>query len=207
MKKQRISEKVIHREIIAGTMAVLLLLGGGMAWAGKKDGKKIQLKKDEPAKQEQKAPEKQQQLDPFRDLYNLQQEMDRLFGSTLNPYWDVPEFEAVIDQDMQQAMDLRENPDAFVVQMDLPGLQKSDISIEVKDHVLTVSGKRQQNQQKKEDEKVILQERSLNSFSREVMLPQSVKADEVTAEYKAGVLTITLPKAVKDQEARKIKVK
>jgi len=202
-----ISDKAVQREIVIGTIAVLVLLGGGMAWAGKQDGK-IQLKKDEPAKQEQKAPELMQRPDPFRDLFNLQQEMDRLFGSTLNPYVGFPEFDAVFDQELlQQAMDLREKPDAYVVQMDLPGLKKSDIAIEVKDHVLTVSGERQQSQQKKEDEKVILQERNLNSFSREVMLPKSIKADDVTAEYNAGVLTITLPKAMKDQEARKIQIK
>lgn len=206
MKEQRISEKTIHREIVAGVMVVLLLLGGSMTWAGKHDGK-IQLKKDKPAKQEQKAPEQQQELDPFRDLYNLQQEMKRLFGNTLYPYSGFPEFEAVLDQEMEQSMDLSERPDAFVVQMDLPGLQKSDIAIEVKDHVLTVSGERRENLKKQKDEKVLMQERRLNSFSREVVFAKNVDADTVTAEYKAGVLTITLPKIEKDQEAQTIEIK
>ena len=206
MKKHGITEKEIHREIVAGTVVVLLLLGGSMAWAGKHDGK-IQLKKDEPAQQEQKASKPQQQLDPFRDLFNLRQEMDRIFGSTLNPYWDFPEFEAVFDQAQQQAMDLRERSDAFVVQMDLPGLEKSDIRIEVKDHVLVVRAERRETLKKQKDENVIIQERSLNAFSREVVLPKSVNADEVVAEYKAGVLTITLPKAETDKNARKIEIK
>jgi HSP20 family protein len=206
MNEQGTSRKAIRNEIIGGTMLALLLLGGGMAWAGK-DGKKIQLKKDEPAQQEQKVQDPQQQPDPFRDLFNLQREMNRLFGSTLSPYSGFPEFEAVFDQEFQQAMDLRERPDDFVVQMDLPGLAKSDISIEVRDRVLIVSGERSESQEKKKDEKVIMQERSLNAFSREIVLPKDVKADEVAAEYKDGVLTITLPKAEKDQEARKIEIK
>jgi HSP20 family protein len=206
MKKHMPSEKTIHREIVTGVITVLLLLTGSMAWAGKHDGK-MQLKKDEPAQQQEQVQAPQQQLNPFRDLFNLQHEMDRLFGSTLNPYSGFPEFEAVFDQELQQAMDLRERPDAFVVLMDLPGMQKSDIAIEVKDHVLMVSGKRQETMKKQEDEKIIMQERSLNSFSREVVLPKSVDADKVTAEYKAGVLTITLPKTEKDQKAQKIEIK
>ncbi len=206
MKKQRISEKAIHREIVVGAMAALLLLGGSMAWAGKHGGK-IQLKKDEPAKQEQPSKESLQKPDPFRDLFNLRQEMDRIFGNTLYPYSAFPEFEAVFEQELQQAMDLRERPDAFVIQMDLPGLQKSDISIEVKDHVLMVSAERRETLKKRKDEKMIIRERSLNAFSREVVLPKSVNADGVVAEYKVGVLTITLPKAEKDQGARKIEIK
>ncbi|VGO20219.1 Hsp20/alpha crystallin family protein [Pontiella sulfatireligans] len=206
MKKHGISEKAIYREIIAGAMVALLLLGGSMAWAGKKGGK-IQLKKDEPAKQEQKLQEQRQKPDPFHDLFNLQREMDRLFGNTLYPYSGFPEFEAVFGQELQQAMDLRERPDAFVVQMDLPGLEKSGISIEVKDHVLVVSAERRETLKKQKDEKVIIQERSLNAFSREVVLPKSVDSEKVVAEYNAGVLTVTLPKAEQDKNARKIEVK
>lgn len=206
MKKQRISEKTIQREIIIGTMTVLLLLGSGTVWAKKGDGK-IQLKKNEPTKQEQPSKEALQKPDPFRDLFNLRQEMDQLFGNTLYPYSTFPEFDAVFEQELQQTMDLREQPDAFVIQMDLPGLQKSDISIEVKDHVLAVSAERRETLKKQKDDKMIIQERSLNAFSREVVLPKSVKADEVIAEYKAGVLTITLPKAEKDQGVRKIEIK
>jgi HSP20 family protein len=90
--------------------------------------------------------------------------------------------------------------------MDLPGLEKSDIYIEVKERVLAISGSRKQSTEKKKDEKILMQERSISSFSREVVLPKSVDTDAVSAEYKNGVLTITLPKIEKDREARKIKI-
>lgn len=206
MKKSGACKKTNHRKLVSGAMAVVLLFGGSMVWAGKNDTE-IQLKKDKPAQQGKTAPKPQQKPDPLRDLYNLQWEMDRLFGNALNPYIGFPEFDAVLDQDLKQAMDLRELPDAFVVQMDLPGLQKSDITIEVKDRVLSVSGKREQSMKKKEGEKIIMQERSLNAFSREVVLSKSVDADKVVAEYKDGVLTISLPKTETDQATRKIEIK
>ncbi len=204
MKKQRLSEKTIRREIITGTLAALLLLGGGTAWA--KKGEKIQLKKDAPAQsaQQKQAP---QQPDPFRDMLLLQQQMEQLFGNVINPYSGYPEYEAVFDEEVQQPMDLRETPEAFIVQMDLPGLEKSDISIEVKDRVLSVSGEQKKSKEKKKGEKILVQERSVSAFNREVVLPKGVDADAVTAEYKAGVLTVTLPKTEKDKDVRKIKIK
>ena len=196
------NKKAIRAEIVAGTTLVLLLMAGATAWAGKHDNK-IQLKKDDSVQQKQQ----ERQMDPFRDMILLQQRVEQLFGNMINPYSGFPEYEAVFDEEILQPMDLRETPEAFIVQMDLPGLEKSDISIEVKDRVLAVSGSRKQSAEKKKGEKILMQERSVNSFSREVVLPRSVDTDGVSAEYKAGVLTITLPKTEKDKEVRKIEIK
>jgi len=202
MEKKK--KKSIRAEIVAGTTVVLLLVAGTQVWAGKHDGQ-IQLKKDATAQQQQQV--QKQQMDPFRDMILLQQRMEQLFGNTLNPYCGIPEYEAVFDVEVLQPMDLRETPEAFVVQMDLPGLEKSDITIEVKDHVLAVSGERKQATKKQKGEKILLQERSINAFSREVVLPKGVDTGAVSAEYKAGVLTITLPKTEKDKEVRKVEIK
>lgn len=201
MKKMIKANPSIRAELIAGTTVALLLVAGATAWAGKNDGK-IQLKKDAPEQQQVQT----QPMDPFRDMILLQQQMEQLFGNVINPYSGYPEYEAVFNEEVLQPMDLRETPDSYVVQMDLPGLEKSDISIEVRDRVLAVSGSRKHSTEKKKDEKILMQERSVNSFSREVVLPKSVDTDSVSAEYKAGVLTITLPKTEKDKEVRKIKI-
>ena len=199
-----IRDKAHSERMVIGTVAVLVLLAGSMAWAGKKDGK-IQLKKDKTVKQEQK--QDAQQLDPFQDLVRMQQQMERLFNSTLNPYSGDPEFDYAFEEPEILPLDLRERPDAFVVQMDLPGLEKKDISIEVKDRILTVSGERKTTTKNQKKEKILMQERAMNSFSRELVLTKDVKADAVTAEYKNGVLTITLPKTKVDQESHKIEIK
>ncbi len=205
MKKQKRGEKSIRAEIMAGTLAAVLLLGGGTAWA--KKGEKIQFKKDASAQTAAQSQAAQCQVDPFRDMLQMQREMERMFSSTLSPYSAFPEFGAAMDQTFEQPMDLRETPDAYVVQMDLPGLEKSDISIELKDRVLSVSGEQKKSKEQKTDEKILLQERSVSSFAREVVLPASVDVDAVSAEYKAGVLTITLPKTEKGKDACKIKIK
>ncbi len=202
MERQEKNRRSSRAEIVAGTTLVLLLMAGATAWAGKHDNK-IQLKKDDSVQQKQQ----ERQMDPFRDMILLQQRVEQLFGNMINPYSGFPEYEAVFDEEILQPMDLRETPEAFIVQMDLPGLAKSDISIEVKDRVLAVSGSRKQSTEKKKGEKILMQERSVNSFSREVVLPRSVDTDGVSAEYKAGVLTITLPKTEKDKEVRKIEIK
>ncbi|RKX47423.1 MAG: hypothetical protein DRP64_01110 [Verrucomicrobia bacterium] len=201
---ERKNKKSIRAEIVAGTTVVLLLVAGATAWAGKNGGR-IQLKKDAPGQQQAQA--QVQQRDPFRDLLMLQQQMEQLFGNTINPYSGYPEYEIAFNEEMQQPMDLRETPDAYVVQMDLPGLEKSDITIEVKDRVLAVGGTRKQSTKKKEGEKILMQERSVNSFSREIILPQGVDSDAVSAEYKLGVLTITLPKVERDQKTHTVKIK
>lgn len=206
MNKQRVNEKAIRTEIIAGTMTVLLLLGGGTVWARK--GDKIQLKKDAPDRQEQVETNAFPHVDLFRDMLGLQREMERLFGSTLNPYSRFPGFDVTWEEDLgMPSMDLRERPDAYLVKMDLPGMEKSDISIAVKDNVLTVTAERKASTEKKEEGKVLIQERSLSSVSREVVLTKEVDADKVSAEYKAGVLHITLPKTVQDHPSRKIEIK
>ncbi|MDF7808843.1 Hsp20/alpha crystallin family protein [Pontiellaceae bacterium B12219] len=206
MNKRAYSEKAIRTELIVGTMAVLLLLGTGTA-LGKKGGK-IQLKKDGPDSQEQVETKTFSHVDLFRDMLGLQREMDRLFGSALNPYSGFPELNSVWEEDIGlPSMDLREQPDAYVVHMDLPGMSKADISIEVKDNVLSVAAERKASTEKKDGEKVLIQERSLSSVSRNVVLQKPVNADQVTAEYKDGVLHITLPKTETDRPAKKIEIK
>jgi HSP20 family protein len=206
MNKRTCNEKTIRREIIVGTMTALLLLGGGTVWAKKSD--EIQLKKVVPDQQEQVNTNSFPEVDLFRDMLGLQREMDRLFGSALNPYTGFPEFDTVWDENIGlPSMDLREQPEAYVVKMDLPGMNKSDISIEVRDNVLTVTAERKASVEKKDGEKVLVQERSLSSVSRDVVLQKPVDADQVTAEYKDGVLHITLPKTQKDQPVKKIEIK
>ncbi|MDF7823847.1 Hsp20/alpha crystallin family protein [Pontiellaceae bacterium B12227] len=205
MKKRTYNEKTVRTRIITGTMAVLLLLGGASVWANK-DGR-IQLKKVAPDQQEQVETNGFPHVNLFHDLLGLQREMDRLFGSALNPYTGFPEFDAVWEKNVgQPRMDLREQDDAYVVKMDLPGMSKSDISIEVSDNVLTVKADRKASIERKEGEKVLVQERNLSSVSRKVVLQKPVNADQA-AEYKDGVLRITLPKTGKDRPSRRIEIK
>ena len=88
-----------------------------------------------------------------------------------------------------------------VVKVDLPGLQASDLNVQVNENVLTISGERKyEKKDEKKDEKTgnltpHYIERYHGTFSRSVVLPAPVKQDKIEAEYKDGVLSVTLPKA------------
>jgi len=101
-------------------------------------------------------------------------------------------------------MDLSETDEAFLVQMDLPGLKKDEITVNVADHQLTVSGERKE-EKKEEKENFLRVERSSGSFFRSLTLPSAVNEDAIQAEFKDGVLTITIPKT-EESKSRRIEV-
>jgi len=128
--------------------------------------------------------------EPLREFSTLQNEMNRLF----NTVFDAPA--APNGGTMRRwmpAMDLVETEDHFVLRADLPGLAEGDVSIEVEDNVLTVSGERKaEHETTKEGYHRV--ERAFGSFSRSLTLPDGVDADAVTASFDRGVLEIRIPK-------------
>lgn len=91
------------------------------------------------------------------------------------------------------AVDIVEKQDRYVIKADLPGVEEKDISIEVKDGVLTLKGERS-NEYTEEKDNVYRCERSYGSFSRSFNIAD-VNEDKIDAEYKNGILNIELPKA------------
>lgn len=124
--------------------------------------------------------------DPFRELTALQTEVNRLFSRLGG---DVAE-----RQSWTPAIDVIEKDDAITLKAELAGMDPKDISIEVQDNVLTVSGERHFKEEVKED-KYYRIERRYGSFSRSLALPQTVDEDKIEAKYESGVLEITVPKA------------
>jgi HSP20 family protein len=102
------------------------------------------------------------------------------------------------------AMDVFEDDDKVTVQLELAGMKKEDFDIALQDDVLTISGERKSESEKREGES-FRSERTFGSFSRSVTLPGPVKAGDVKAVYQDGVLTVTLPKA-EEAKPRKIQV-
>ena len=90
-------------------------------------------------------------------------------------------------------VDIRETDEAMLVQAELPGIDKKDIQLEVKDGVLTLSGERRYEKEVKE-ENVHRVERTYGRFSRSFSLPTNVEAGKVQATMKDGVLEVRLPK-------------
>jgi len=90
-------------------------------------------------------------------------------------------------------VDIRETDDALLVQAELPGIEKKNVRLEVKNGMLTISGERRYEKDVKE-ENVHRVERAYGKFSRSFSLPTNVDADKVDATMKDGVLEVRLPK-------------
>ncbi len=91
------------------------------------------------------------------------------------------------------SVDVSETDDEIVVTADLPGYQKEDIEVGVKDRRLTVEAERSEESED-ENERYLRQERSHQHVSRSVSLPEAVDEESASATYRNGVLTVTLPK-------------
>jgi len=105
------------------------------------------------------------------------------------------------------AVDVEEDDKNIVVKADVPGIDEKNLNVNLERNVLTISG------EKKEEKKTegtgnrrIVTERSYGSFLRSISLPEGVKAEKITAQFKNGVLTVTVPKGKTDERRIQINV-
>ena len=103
------------------------------------------------------------------------------------------------------AIDLVEADDHFVLKADLPGLSEEDVSIEVQDGTLTISGERKTEHERREQGWYRI-ERSFGSFSRSLTLPEGVDAEAINAEFDRGVLEVHIPKP-EERKPRRVAIK
>jgi len=109
------------------------------------------------------------------------------------------------DQRWVPAMDLFEVGDHFVLRADLPGLSEGDVSLEVQDNSLTISGERKAEHEQSEGGWYRI-ERSFGSFSRSLTLPEGVNPEAISAEFTNGVLEVRIPKP-EERKPRRVEIK
>jgi HSP20 family protein len=98
-----------------------------------------------------------------------------------------------------------ENPNEYLISVDLPGVKPEDVKLEMEDGKLTISGKRETLVE--EDTKHVHRiERTKGSFHRMITLPREIDSDKIDAKYEQGVLHVTLPKSA-ERQARKIEIR
>lgn len=90
-------------------------------------------------------------------------------------------------------VNIKEEPDAFVVEMAVPGLKKSDFNIDIDNKILSISAELQEDNEKKE-EGYTRREFGYSSFKRTFTLPETVNDDKIEAKYNEGILFVRLPK-------------
>ncbi|MBI3949490.1 MAG: Hsp20/alpha crystallin family protein [Acidobacteria bacterium] len=139
-------------------------------------------------------------FDPFRDLMDLQHRINRLFEETSRG-----EREELARAVWSPSVDIYEDPDTILIEADLPGLNKDNVSVNLENNVLTIQGERRlANEEQRESYHRI--ERAYGSFTRSFTIPSNVQADKIEAEFKDGVLQVRLPKR-EEAKPRQIEVK
>lgn len=130
-------------------------------------------------------------FEPFRELAQMQDRINRIFGDAYTRRYDN-------DDVMQRGewlppVDIFENGDQeIVLRAELPGVAKEDIDIRVENNTLTLKGERKREAEVK-NEQYHRVERSYGTFSRSFSLPSRIDSEKVRADYRDGVLSITLP--------------
>jgi HSP20 family protein len=123
-------------------------------------------------------------------LSTLRNEIDRLFEAPLSELARASQFLS----GATPAVDVYEDKENFFVKAELPGMKKEDIDVSLHDGTLSISGERK-SEEKVEDGGMYRSERFFGRFQRSVALPATVDVAQIKAQYKDGVLTVTLPKA------------
>ena len=128
-------------------------------------------------------------FDPFRELSNFER---GLFGKNSVAF----------------SPDIRDNGDSYLLEADLPGFDKENIHIDIKNGLMTITAERHSNSEKKDsNDNVICSERSYGLFTRSFNLT-GIDEDAISAEYKDGVLSVNMPKKEKvSVEGRRLEIK
>ena len=133
---------------------------------------------------------------PMREMVTMQDRLNRFFDdSYTRAGFNNDEIEMTSWHPM---VDIYDRDEKIVINAELPGLEKKDISIDVKDRVLTLKGERAYDNETK-DEKYYRRERAFGKFQRSFTLPDGLDPEKIKAEYKDGLLSVEIPKSEKEK--------
>jgi HSP20 family protein len=138
--------------------------------------------------------------DPFREFFDLQRGLNQLFDSRLGTSSEDVGLKA-----WTPAVDIYEDENAFLIKLELPEVNRDDVKVNLNENTLSISGERRvENEQKRENYHRV--ERSYGQFYRSFTLPPNVNTDGINAQFKDGVLRLTLPKK-EDAKPKQIEVR
>ena len=208
MEKQYLKQIVVNGILTAG-----LLMASGQAYADDTAELKAQVQalqnrvnqlESELGNNPQAAttstmPSYDQWVDPFTQMMLMREQMDRNMNQA---FGDTGSFAPRVD--------MKQTDKQYLITMDIPGMDRDRINVEIKDGTLIISGERRSEIDHNKNNQYYRQERSFGSFMQAIPLPDDVKSSKIEAKYKDGVLTVTVGRLKKDEkraDTEKITVK
>lgn len=131
--------------------------------------------------------------DPFRELEDVSNRLNRVFG---RPLARMEPNEMFTVADWTPSADISETDTAYMIKAEIPGVNKEDVKVTIENGMLTIQGERRMEKEEK-DKKFHRVERSYGSFMRSFRVPDDADESAVKAEFKDGVLNVTLTKSAK----------
>lgn len=148
-------------------------------------------------------------VDPFTALRKMTEELERTFDDPFWPAFRWPAFRGFTPPETlawSPKVDVFEKDNRLFTRVDLPGVKKGDVKVEVGDGHLALSGERKAEKEEKKDN-VYRTEREYGSFYRVVPLPEGVKFEDIKATFENGVLEVSVPLPVRaEAKVRKIEI-
>jgi len=130
--------------------------------------------------------------DSFKDLEDISNNLNRWLGRSANQH--ATNISVLAEADWKPLVDISETDKAYLIKADIPGVSKEDVKVTVQDGTLIIRGERRQ--EKEEQDKTFHRvERSYGSFMRSFHLPDDSDASGVTAEFKDGILNVSVKKS------------
>lgn len=131
-------------------------------------------------------------LSPFRGFRDMQSEMDRLFGQAFGRT-----AMSAGGAEWSPAMDVVTEEGDLKIRAELPGVKREDVNVDFHNGVLTVSGERKEEEEKKSGSGYLIRERRYGSFRRSMALPEGVQENDIKASFSDGVLEVNVKAAGK----------
>ena len=138
---------------------------------------------------------------PIGNLFNLHNEMGRIFGDLLSSNDTDTNTES---SSWMPTVDITETENIYEIHAELPGVLENDVNVSVTDNLLTIKGEKRQ-EEKSEERNIHRVERRYGNFQRSFTLPRQVNTGEIKAEFKDGILTLNIPK-VKEAKPTEIPI-
>ncbi len=138
---------------------------------------------------------------PFNEIEEIQSSINRVFND--DTFARTKKSKNALDL-WKPVLDILEKKDGYSIKTEIPGIPKEYITIDVSNAVLTIKGEKKQETEK-EDSKYSRKECAYGLFQRQLVLPKTIDANKIKANYKNGILELFIPKG-KEKEAKKITI-